>query len=551
VKLRRRAVAKQQPVSAASESVVLGRKLGVPLLERALRKPSSCVLFVGAGISRAAPTSLPLASPILTKTLEHLQSDPDVAAIIDGADLSEVLRDMLSLLPRPGFPPERVYDAIFEYVGRRALAVFDCLAGDIIPNANHRIIAALACRGAKVLTTNFDTCIERAGAPHECVWHVHGSIDCPDEIVATMRNLGEAAFDLEKIDHLVKQLEGRTVLFAGYGGTDPDLIPAFRRARPAQVFWNVFSTEEYEKRKDAEPWSSLARHCSSFTQLVGDSFADVLAPATTSVKPSLGVGLDQAQVDPDVEEYRIRTSLKAWEGDAQRRATTEEKLRAILLIAYEIASSLNRTGHWNAVERLSAAAIQQGIATEGSNLWREAVSFRAEACLRLGAIGPAIVHLATVASCPRADAIQAQIFLNMATAAAACGEVEKAEDCLCRARDIGLAVSPTADHPSGGKRLAAFAFSSLGALYGERRRYVAAENNFRMAERLFHECGDLASSVVNGVNKVQALIGLGDSRAYPEFLRVSELGESLGDPPLMVLVAHVRAMLDGAMAQLR
>lgn len=112
----------------------------------------SLAIVVGAGLSEASPTCLPLA-PQLAQTLKsslqltaladrvaHANGDDllDVAdkAIVTGADLSIIQRKIIDLFPQLKTAP---------------------------PNYGHKAIALLMAEGVLVLSTNWDTCIERAG----------------------------------------------------------------------------------------------------------------------------------------------------------------------------------------------------------------------------------------------------------------------------------------------------------------------------------------------------------------------------------------------------
>lgn len=112
----------------------------------------SLAIVVGAGLSEASPTCLPLASQLAQTLKSSLQltaladrvahaNDDDLLdvvdkAIVSGDDLSIVQRKIIDLFPQLKTAP---------------------------PNYGHKAVALLMAEGVLVLSTNWDTCIERAG----------------------------------------------------------------------------------------------------------------------------------------------------------------------------------------------------------------------------------------------------------------------------------------------------------------------------------------------------------------------------------------------------
>lgn len=130
------------------------------------------VAVVGAAVSKRRPTGLPDANELLRPVLRCLVSDPLVARIVAAAGASERVEAFFKALAPEGqarraLPPEVVYDVLYEYGGDRALGALDPLkptGRHGRPNANHRLLAALL-HGRhldRIVTTNFDTCLEAA-----------------------------------------------------------------------------------------------------------------------------------------------------------------------------------------------------------------------------------------------------------------------------------------------------------------------------------------------------------------------------------------------------
>lgn len=209
------------------------------------------IFWLGAGISIAAPTSLPAAEPLVGHWLNHLLPKKDAKHLL------ALYRDHQRLLDKP-FPR-------LEKLVEDAVAVFDEPVLELLrifqncpPNANHRLIADYLVRHRSwAVTTNFDTAIEAAlgGAlpvhtpaqesPES--WgliKLHGSID---EALPTLghsiRNLvhGLAPHLARQIDAALDQTNCECV-FAGYSGSDYfDIVPYFeaRKEHPfaAQALW--------------------------------------------------------------------------------------------------------------------------------------------------------------------------------------------------------------------------------------------------------------------------------------------------------------------------
>ena len=133
-----------KPLSISTDTRVLSIALHV--LNRSL------AIVVGAGLSEAPPTSLPLAQKLAQTLKSSLQLTAlagrvaqangddllDVAdkAIVTGDDLSIIQRKITDLFPQLKTAP---------------------------PNYGHKALALLMAEGVLVLSTNWDTCIERAG----------------------------------------------------------------------------------------------------------------------------------------------------------------------------------------------------------------------------------------------------------------------------------------------------------------------------------------------------------------------------------------------------
>ena len=207
--------------------------------------PGSAALFVGAGISIPAPTSLPNGADLTRALIRHLL---DESAADELLSVFEECAPVLGRsLPRLEHVLERTCTPIGHEGFSRAGNPRDLLAlfRDKTPNANHHLIAQhlLRHRGW-CITTNFDDCIERAAssripvhildaeqktirvlhAEHGTDWgliKVHGTIE--EGVERLWATLADLQFGLPKamrdrLDEVMRQAD--VLVVAGYSGTD-------------------------------------------------------------------------------------------------------------------------------------------------------------------------------------------------------------------------------------------------------------------------------------------------------------------------------------------
>jgi SIR2-like domain len=193
------------------------------------------VIWVGAGISADPPSSLPLGLPLTRFAID----------ICCGQAVRERIENLWQQINRQVGTPEnpdplgalpRLESVLgdIDDVGTQAIGLkFDFLLGfqsfiDTPFNANHLAVAQLLDRGATVITTNFDTCIEKAfrfyncrvGDPEGVVHHLHGTVADLREFGATIRLVkrGLREDDFKYLDHLFSF--PCLILFLGYSASD-------------------------------------------------------------------------------------------------------------------------------------------------------------------------------------------------------------------------------------------------------------------------------------------------------------------------------------------
>lgn len=222
------------------------------------------VVFCGAGVSVAPPSSLPAAFKLRSNIIRELAS-PLLP--------SNALTDALNCLDESDFPLEFVLEVLVARFGAHSLeALYPLRSGS--PNAVHRAIATMATNGklTTIVTVNFDSLIERAledigcrsdvhykvyvGVPTSLpppaplpLIKLHGTIDNPNSLVATISQIGSSRNHSNAIKTLFEKLSTHRWIFTGYRGADYDLSLAIKTIiSTANGIWNSFKTTEIE------PW---------------------------------------------------------------------------------------------------------------------------------------------------------------------------------------------------------------------------------------------------------------------------------------------------------
>lgn len=176
------------------------------------------VIYAGAGLSRAKPTELPSGPEVASRTYQRLAHLLPAMPSCDEHDLTSVADAVASLAG--GLPALR--ETVVKVVEFTTAT----------PNYGHRALALLLLEGAaKVLTTNWDDCIERGGQPervqvtitaveraqmgHGALLKIHGCATRPDTLLITTAEVDEPE---EWIAHeMGARLADSHVVFVGIG----------------------------------------------------------------------------------------------------------------------------------------------------------------------------------------------------------------------------------------------------------------------------------------------------------------------------------------------
>ncbi|MDQ0708393.1 hypothetical protein QFZ52_001045 [Arthrobacter woluwensis] len=198
----------------------LTNDVDVPNELLAAARNARLVLFVGAGVSINAPSSLPLYDGLACTIAQTLGEEYDATLTPD-----RFLGQLMQAHPL-------VKDQVRAITG----------SAQSLPNANHRALARLAsAAGAPIVTTNYDLHIEAAasetalslgeaysgpalpvGREVRGLVHLHGSVSRPaSELVVTDDDFGRAYLTDGWARRFVQDLfEHWTVLFVGYSHSD-------------------------------------------------------------------------------------------------------------------------------------------------------------------------------------------------------------------------------------------------------------------------------------------------------------------------------------------
>ena len=203
-------------------------------VDRLLARPTPFSILVGAGISCEPPTALP--------DFSHIKDVYIGALDLDRFSHLTVITSISQCLSRTEFRPE----SFFQLLGDSCGDVFTTHLRSLLdapPNSIHRALARIILANkASVITTNFDTCIERAAhssalrvltepnrpnnARAGCfLFKIHGSVDDTSTILLSDAQLGfRRRLDARRgriLHDLLKQIP---LIVMGYRGADEDIF---------------------------------------------------------------------------------------------------------------------------------------------------------------------------------------------------------------------------------------------------------------------------------------------------------------------------------------
>ena len=192
-------------------------------LQRDLRR-GELVLVVGAGVSSAPPSTLPLAGGLVREVRRQL--------------LGEVDRSLGKIDVRP----EVLFRSVARHKRKELIELLIFMLGSRRFNRGHELCACAMNLGNGVVTTNFDILIETACetlglANASNLLKLHGSIDQPRSLMFSIDHITKplTARARRALRHLTRD---KTVLVLGYSGLDQfDVMPALAACSYRRVIW--------------------------------------------------------------------------------------------------------------------------------------------------------------------------------------------------------------------------------------------------------------------------------------------------------------------------
>lgn len=194
--------------------------------------------FTGAGISAAPPSNLPLATGLVASLIDPVLRPLGLPAVLARTTTRTLIR----------LRPEVITDVLLEHLGiDAARPILHALHGR--PNAWHFFLAAALGAGCNVITTNFDTLIEKAcdalgvgiGKDRSILFKIHGSLghrrteEDLSSVALAVRQVGRG-LSAAATKRLQSLIERRPLIVVGYSGRDDfDILPALiglRRTAP-------------------------------------------------------------------------------------------------------------------------------------------------------------------------------------------------------------------------------------------------------------------------------------------------------------------------------
>ncbi|HYK00380.1 MAG TPA: tetratricopeptide repeat protein [Thermoanaerobaculia bacterium] len=286
---------------------------------RGVIRRGEATFFVGAGVSAPPPSSLPLAAglvaSLIAPVLQPLKLPPGLA------------RAVVKVLV--GLRPEVITDVLLEHLGvDAAKPLLRALHGQ--PNAWHGFLGAALGAGCCIITTNFDTLIEKAGdaigarhqtvvgtavegavAPTSILFKIHGSLgggnagEALSSVALAVRQVGQG-LSVPQAHLLGALIEDRPLIVLGYSGRDDfDIRPALLNVqRTAPGLWIVHERDspirplagQARRKSDARPAAECARAWAGSLDLFAGETSEML----DLLRPRRGFGRLPVRLPADV-----------------------------------------------------------------------------------------------------------------------------------------------------------------------------------------------------------------------------------------------------------
>lgn len=224
--------------------------------------PSDLIFWVGAGIDLRYPTCLPLGDSLRSEVLK-LSIGERLSKLIDTEwdrtykELADMLKDRVWLSRYQRL--ETIIDCIQDFENNLLVKDSSIIRGlscfsDIDPNYNHSVLAHFISEGASVVTTNYESCIQKAYEeitdfgrslsmeyedPSSSVYvygdethtigkvhYIHGVATAPEKIGVSLSSIKKGVGTVFSQSFKEWIQSGKTILYLGYSGSDSlDVTP--------------------------------------------------------------------------------------------------------------------------------------------------------------------------------------------------------------------------------------------------------------------------------------------------------------------------------------
>lgn len=302
---------------ATPDVVPIGSKEG-NLLIRELRDKGELTLFVGSGISRWKPTSIPTGQAVTDHIGELMLRQFRGLKKKERREIKEAIT---------GTPFEYIWEQIPDLAEIRDMLLETFR--DRPPNPIHEAIRDLLVTGVvkHVITTNYDTCLDdvfrgikdlrevttRKNAKailesDRIYFKIHGSAKKGMERSIVYRLSHEGTLPEWKRDVLSRCVTSSQLLVIGYSGLDFEICPELAHAAPSRVIWNCFSDPLSNPRALSPNAARVVRSGERNIVLWGDMarFFSLIAGGLPKLVPS------NAVPGWDLESILSKPELQVW-----------------------------------------------------------------------------------------------------------------------------------------------------------------------------------------------------------------------------------------------
>lgn len=236
-------------------------------------------LFLGAGISKKAPSYAPIWRELLNNFIKGLYKklEPEHWPALANC------QDHIDKLTQFNFRPETFWEFCQVYLSADTIIKFLSVLDIGSPNTNHMLFSYLLFNGyvRNIITTNFDQYIEQccpgcdvirsdvqishllAGNKSTIrgkVIKIHGCLKEPNSLQFNLKQTANLSPYKQELLH--KTLLGSSLLICGYSGYDDDILPVLRKIIPSMEKVVILSYPGSDKNEPVQKLSNEFKNVS-------------------------------------------------------------------------------------------------------------------------------------------------------------------------------------------------------------------------------------------------------------------------------------------------